>query len=580
MTARGRDSGSAADAAGPNAEHPGTAGEREGQAPGVPTPERDAQAPAAAAGEAPAPTPRRGRLALSTAFFSFATGLSRIAGLVREVVVASYFGVTATMSAFTIAFQVPNLIRALFADMALQGAFVPVFTELLEKGERKEAFRIASTLFFVILLALGGLTALFMLLAPVIVPLFTPGFSPDLDALTVSLSRLMFPIVVMLALTGLVVGMLNSFGHFSVPALAPAAWNVVIIAAIVGLMPVFPEEDEIYTYAIGILAGTLVQFLLPTPWLRGRGGRFSLSFDWRNPLVLRVLKLMFPVTIALGLINFSGLINSSIGTLVNDSAPAAIDKAFRIYMLPQGLFSIAIATILFPTLSRYAARGEMDDMRRTMGNGVRLIALFLIPSAMLMAVLAEPITRLIFERGMFDARATDLVTDALIWWSLSLPFQGISLLLSRTYFSLQRPWVTTAIAGGNLLVNAIVSLALYKPFGISGIVIGTVVGTTGMALAQFYMLRPDLHGVEGGRTLLAGIRMVLAAALLGAVSYGIWWLLDDALGRGLLGQIVSLGTGILAGSAVYAAIVWALKMPEGRQVATLLPARFRRGGGD
>ena len=528
-----------------------------------------------------APEPREGqRLARSTAFFSFATGLSRIAGLIREIVVASLFGVSGAMSAFTIAFQVPNLVRALFADMALQGAFVPIFTELLEKGERKEAFRIASTLFFVILLALGGLTALFMLLAPVIVPLFTPGFSPDLDALTVSLSRLMFPIVVMLALTGLVVGMLNSFGHFSVPALAPAAWNVVIIAAIVGLMPVFPEEDEIYTYAIGILAGTLVQFLLPTPWLRGRGGRFSLSFDWRNPLVLRVLKLMFPVTIALGLINFSGLINSSIGTLVNDSAPAAIDKAFRIYMLPQGLFSIAIATILFPTLSRYAARGEMDDMRRTMGNGVRLIALFLIPSAMLMAVLAEPITRLIFERGMFDARATDLVTDALIWWSLSLPFQGISLLLSRTYFSLQRPWVTTAIAGGNLLVNAIVSLALYKPFGISGIVIGTVVGTTGMALAQFYMLRPDLHGVEGGRTLLAGIRMVLAAALLGAVSYGIWWLLDDALGRGLLGQIVSLGTGILAGSAVYAAIVWALKMPEGRQVATLLPARFRRGGGD
>jgi len=528
-----------------------------------------------------APEPREGqRLARSTAFFSFATGLSRIAGLIREIVVASLFGVSGAMSAFTIAFQVPNLVRALFADMALQGAFVPIFTELLEKGERKEAFRIASTLFFVILLALGGLTALFMLLAPVIVPLFTPGFSPDLDALTVSLSRLMFPIVVMLALTGLVVGMLNSFGHFSVPALAPAAWNVVIIAAIVGLMPVFPEEDEIYTYAIGILAGTLVQFLLPTPWLRGRGGRFSLSFDWRNPLVLRVLKLMFPVTIALGLINFSGLINSSIGTLVNDSAPAAIDKAFRIYMLPQGLFSIAIATILFPTLSRYAARGEMDDMRRTMGNGVRLIALFLIPSAMLMAVLAEPITRLIFERGMFDARATDLVTDALIWWSLSLPFQGISLLLSRTYFSLQRPWVTTAIAGGNLFVNAIVSLALYKPFGISGIVIGTVVGTTGMALAQFYMLRPDLHGVEGGRTLLAGIRMVLAAALLGAVSYGIWWLLDDALGRGLLGQIVSLGTGILAGSAVYAAIVWALKMPEGRQVATLLPARFRRGGGD
>src|SRR5918996_1665743 len=162
-------------------------------------------------GEAVPPVRQPGSLARSTAFFSFATGLSRVLGLVREIVAASYFGVTGAMSAFTIAFQVPNLVRALFADSALQGAFVPVFTELLEKGERKEAFRIASTLFFVILLALGGLTALFMLLAPVIVPLFTPGFSPELDELTVSLSRLMFPIVVMLALTGLVVGMLNSF---------------------------------------------------------------------------------------------------------------------------------------------------------------------------------------------------------------------------------------------------------------------------------------------------------------------------------------------------------------------------------
>ena len=309
------------------------------------------------------------------------------------------------MSAFTIAFQVPNLVRALFADSALQGAFVPVFTELLEKGERKEAFRVASSLFFLICLVLGAVTALFILFADPIMSLFAPGFDdqPDLHDLTITLSRLMFPIVVLLALSGLVVGMLNSFEHFAVPALAPVAWNLVIIAALVGLVPVLPEGDEIYAYAIGILAGTVVQFLLPLPWLRGRGGHLTFRLDWRDERVRRVLKLMLPVTIALGLINLSLLINSLFGTLVSDQAPAAIDKAFRIYQLPQGLFSISIATILFPTLSRFAARGARDDLRRTMGNGVRQICLLLIPSAVAMAVLAEPITRLVYQRGAFGA---------------------------------------------------------------------------------------------------------------------------------------------------------------------------------
>src|SRR5947207_914052 len=206
------------------------------------------------------------------------------------------------------------------------------------------------------------------------------------------------------AWSGVVVGMLNSFDHFSVPALAPAVWNGIIVAALVGLVPVLPEGKKIYAYAIGVLVGTVVQFLLPLPWLRGRGGRFTLTLVW-NERVKRVLKLMLPVTIALGLINLSMLINSLFGTLVSDQVPAAIDKAFLIYQLPQGLFSIAIATILFPTLSRFAARGAFDDLRRTMANGIRQVMLLLIPSAVTMAVLAEPITRLVYQRGAFGPHA-------------------------------------------------------------------------------------------------------------------------------------------------------------------------------
>jgi putative peptidoglycan lipid II flippase len=520
------------------------------------------------------PERRQGRLARSTAFFSAATGLSRIAGLVREIVAASYFGVSGAMSAFTVAFQVPNLVRALFADAALQGAFVPVFTEMLEKGRRREAFQVASALLSLMTLVLGGVTLLFFLLAPVIMPLFAPGFDSELEHLTVNLARWMFPIVWLLAVSGLVVGMLNSFDHFSAPALAPIAWNVVIIGFLVAGPSFLAEDHEIYAYAVGVLVGTVVQLLLPLPWLRGRGERFRLSFDFRHPAVTRVLKLMLPVTIALGLINFSLVINSFFGTLVSDEAPAAIDKAFRIYMLPQGLFSVAIATILFPTLSRFAARGDYDSLRSTMSNGLRQIALLLIPSAVLMAVLAEPITRLLYERGVFDSGATDLVAEALVWWSLSLPFQGMSLLLSRTFFSLQRPWVTTALSGANLVVNALLALALYEPLGIGGVVLGTVAGTIGMTIAQALFLRPDLGGIEGSRIVSAGLRMLAGAALLGVTAYAVWYGLDEALGRSLGAQIAAVGAGILAGLAVYVGAVWALRVPEARQIRDLAVSRF------
>jgi putative peptidoglycan lipid II flippase len=529
---------------------------------------------------APAPreesaSQRGGRLARSTAFFSAATGLSRVLGLAREIVAASYFGVSGAMSAFTIAFQVPNLIRALFADAALQGAFVPVFTELLEKGKKREAFHVASSLFFLIFLVLGLTTALFIVFAEPIMSLFAPGFDdqPALRELTVGLSQLMFPIVLLLALSGVIVGMLNSFEHFSVPALAPVAWNLVIIAALIGLTPLFEGQDRVYAYAIGVLVGTIVQFLLPIPWLRGRGGHFTIALDWRNEHVRRVLWLMLPVTLALGMINLSLLINSLFGTLVSDEAPAAIDKAFRIYQLPQGLFSISIATVLFPTLSKLAARGATADLRATMSNGVRQICLLLIPSAVLMAVLAEPIVRLLYQRGEFGAEATELVTTALVWWSISLPFQGVSLLFSRTFFGLQQPWATTALAVVNMVVNAAVAFALYKPFGIAGIVIGTVAGTLVMTVAQGWILRGELGGIEGAKIVGGVVRMLVAAAALGAVAYGAWYGLEELLGQSLLAQAISVAAAIGVGVAAYAVAVWALRVPEAHQVMRLIRAR-------
>jgi len=526
----------------------------------------------------PEPTRRPRRLARNTAIFSIATGLSRIAGLGREVIASSYFGTSGPFSAFTLAFQIPNLVRSLFADAALSAAFVPVFMEHIAHGRKRDAARLASTLLFVMLAALGAITALFIVFAGVIMPLFTGDqFTAALDDLTIGLSRVLFPIVLLLGINGLVVGILNSYEHFTIPALAPLVWNVVIVVVLVAIKPLFHGPNEMYAYAIGVLAGTTVQLLMSLPMLPRVGFHFEWAFDWRDPHVARVFRLMLPVTIGLGVINFDLVINSSLGTLVSEQAPRAIDAAFRIYMLPQGMFSVALATVLFPTLSRFAAMHDLSGLRRTMASGARQIYLLLIPAAVFTAVLATPIVRLVYERGDFGAHSTELVSSALFWFSFSLPFAGVNLLLTRTFFSLQRPWIPTALAVANMAIDVAVSVMLYKPLGIPGLVLGTVAGNVAMTLGQTWRLRDLLHGsLEGRRTLTAVVQMILAAALLGLVSYGVWWGLDQALGRALLAQIVAVGAALAAGVAVYVGVVLAMGIPEAHQIRALVAGRFRR----
>jgi putative peptidoglycan lipid II flippase len=538
-----------------------------------PTATAPARAEGIASPEQPSPAGRAA--ARNTAIFSILTGLSRIAGLAREIVASSFFATSGAFSAFTIAFQVPNVVRSLFADAALSAAFVPVFTEMLEQGRRKDAFRLASTLFFLILTVLGAITVLFIAFAGLIMPLFVGSQLAGLEDLTVGLSRVLFPVVLVLGLNGLVVGILNAYDHFTIPALSPLVWNAVILFCLVGSQHVLSGDDQLYGYAVGVIIGTIVQFAMAAPMLRRLGFHLEISFSFRDERVRKVLRLMLPVTIGLGLINFNVLINSTLGSLVSEGAPRAIDAAFRIYMLPQGMFSVAIATVLFPALSRYAARRDLDGLRALTANGMRQIFLLLIPAAAATLALATPITRLIYQHGEFGSSSTDLVSSALFWFSFSLPFSGVNLLLTRTFFSLQKPWITTGIAALNLAVNVGVSVALYGPFGIAGIVIGTAVSSAVMTLAQMHFLRRELHGrLEVRRTLLVTAQIVAAAALLAGAAYAVWYGLDRALGEGVPAQIVSVGIALGVGAIVYAVTVLALRIPEARQIQRLLAGRL------
>jgi len=534
----------------------------------------------AAAEQAPAPAPPGGgRVARNTAIFSIATGISRIAGLVREIATASFFGTRGPFSAFTIAFQVPNLFANLFANAALSAAFVPVFTELLQKGRRKEAFRLASTLFWIMLIALGALTAFFILAAGVIMPLFTGSkFNGVLDGMTAGFAQVLFPVILLLGLTGLLVGILQSYDHFSIPAISPAVWNVVILLLLLVLRPHFHgEEAQLYLYAAAILVATFVQFLMAAGALTRIDFRLQMNIDWHDPRVKQVFTLMLPVTIGLGIVNLDQLINSVFGTLVSAEAPRAIDNAFRVYMLPQGLFSVAVATVLFPTLSRMAVNRDVGAMRRAVGIGMRQINLLLIPAATFMIVLATPIVRLLFQRGAFSSHSTHIVAVALFWFAFSLPFGGLNLLLTRTFFAVQRPWIPTRLAAMNIVVDIVVSIGLYKPLGIAGLIIGTVVANAVMTFLQIQRLRIGFNGrLEGAQTTMITARIALASALLAGVSWVVWRLLNDLLGTSLIAQIVSVGGAGLAGLFVYVRAVLAMRVPEAHQVHRLIVNQLGR----
>jgi putative peptidoglycan lipid II flippase len=514
---------------------------------------------------------RSRRLVRSTAIFSLATALSRVLGLVREIVEAYYFGARGAINAFTVAFQIPNLVRILVADAALQAAFVPVFTELLEKGERARAWRLASTLLWLLLLSLSALTALFILIAPFLMPLLTSEY----DDLTVRLSQLLFPIVALLGVSGIVVGILNSYEHFAVPALTPVAWNLVIIAGLViGVPRATSESAELYVYAGAIVVATLVQVLLPIPWLRGRGGSLQVLLDWRDPAVRRVLTLMVPVTLSLGLINLNAVIGTLFAARLIDPtiAPKAIDKAFRVYMLPQGIFSVAVTTVLFPVLARLATRADWDGFRSTVATGLRQIVFLLLPAGAAMLVLAEPITRLLFERGEFEPDQTPVVAGALAAFSLGLVFNGIMLLVNRAFFGLQSPRIPTLVAAGNVVLNTVLYFALYR-VGVWGVPLAISLANMAGAAVLLLALRRRLGRLELGRTARATLRMLAASAVLAAVAYGVWYGLDELLGRGFAGQVVSLGSALVSGTLAYLLACRALGV---RELETLLSLRARR----
>ncbi len=490
-----------------------------------------------------------------------------MAGLAREIIAAALFGVNGAINAFVIAFQIPNLLRSLVADSALSAAFVPMFARLREEGREEEARRLTGALIGLITMVLGGITLLAIVLAPWVIPFFWRSFPQDQMDNLVGLTQVMFPIVVLLGLTGLVMGILQSYGEFSSSAFAPVLWNIVILLGLIGMTPFLEGDQRIYGYAFGILVGTLVQLLYLLPGLRGKGP-FPLSLGFGNRYVRTVLVMMLPVTIGLGLINVNAVLDSFVASeFVSQESVRAIDAAFRLYILPQGIFSVAVSTVLFPALSRMAARNDHEGMGEVVTSGTRQIFFMLVPSSVFLAVLATPVTRLVFQRGEFDAAATAITSESLFYFAFGLVFNGASLLLIRAFFSLQQPRTPTKIAALAVVVNLVLDFVLIVPLGTGGIPLATSIASLVTFVLLVVLLRRQIGGIDI-RSIIDGFaRALLASAFLGAWAYGIWHALDGGLGRSLPGQLVSVGAAGVMAPLAYLAVCRGLGM---REIAMLM----------
>lgn len=489
-----------------------------------------------------------------------ATALSRLFGYVREIAAAAYFGAGAEKSAFDVAFLVPSTFQVLVAQAALSAALIPVFAGLLQKDQRREAWHVASTVLTLVMLALGGVVAIFIIFAPQVMPIFAPGYrnDPAMMADIVYMSRLLFPIILLLAVTGIVVSILNSHEQFTVPAIAPVFWNLVIILSI------FLGADRLGIEALawGVLAGTVIQLGIQLPWLRGRGGRLSWSLDWRNPHVKQVGILILPVSLSLGLINLNGLVDVQFASYLGEGGVAVMNYAFRLYQMPEALVAVAVGTVLFPTLSKLVAADDMETFRFTISAGLRTIFFFLIPISTFVLVLSQPLVRLVYERGAFGAADTELVASTLFFFAFGSAFSGGSALLTRGFFSLERPWIPTLLALVNLGLNALFNWILIKPFGLGGIALSTTAVSTLTFLALFYMLRRRLGRMDGAAIIRTAVMAALMSVVAAAVAYFSWYLLDRWLGSSLAGQVISIGTSLAAAAAVFLALAWATRMPE------------------
>jgi putative peptidoglycan lipid II flippase len=507
---------------------------------------------------------------------------SRLLGLARDQIFAALFGGGAAMDAFTAAFRIPNLLRDLFAEGALSTAFVTTFSKTIARGGDEAAWRLANKTATLTAVVLGFLCVAGVVFSPQLVAAMAPGFDPEKAALTVQLTRIMFPFILLVSLAALIMGMLNSKSVFGMPAMASSFFNIgsIVGGVILGywIDPHFGPR-ALVGLAVATVFGGALQLAVQLPSLARLGYRFRPDFRWRDAGVKAILLLMGPSVIAASTTQFNVLVNSMFASTLGDGPIYWLSIAFRLMQLPLGLFGVALGTVTLPLLSRLVAAGQMTAVRTELARAMRLALLLTIPSTVGLIMLAEPIISVLYQHGKFNAIQSAQAAGALRFYAIGLAGYAALKVLVNAFYALDRrktPMLVSFLAVGlNLLLNWLFTFHL--GWGFRGLAFSTGCIATFNFLLLYALMRRHLNGLESRRMLVMLGKVAVAAAAMAAVcAASSHWLMADWATQSFLIKLGSLFGTIIVAALVFAGGGAALHIEEIKELQAAVKRRLRR----
>ncbi|MDQ2868604.1 MAG: murein biosynthesis integral membrane protein MurJ [Verrucomicrobiota bacterium] len=518
----------------------------------------------------------------ATGIVGIAILCSRLLGLVREQVFAGLFGAGANLDAFLMAFRVPNLLRDLFAEGALSTAFITTFSKKIAQDGDGSAWRLANKMATLTAVFISVVTLVGILFAPQLIHVMTWwSWSPEKTALTILLTRVMWPFILLVSLAALVMGVLNAKDVFGAPALASSFFNLGSILGGVALGWWFDPHfgpRSLIGVALGTLIGGLWQLLSQFPALRRVGFRYRPDFRWRDSGVRTVLALMGPAVIAASAVQVNVLINSAFAAHLGTNGPVSwLSIAFRLMQLPLGLFGVAIATVTLPLVSRSAALGNKAEFRGALAHSLRLVMLLTIPSAIGLVILADPIISLIYQHGKFTALSTVQTAGALRFYALGLVGYASVKVLAPAFYAIDKRNLPMIVSIFSIAVNFVLNwfFTFHLQFGHRGLALSTSLVAITNFLLLYLMMWKYAERLETGALLLTLTKLLAAGALLAAICFGAQhFFFANLFEQRIWQKGAELLITIVLGASAFFATAYALRVAEVHDVVALVRKRL------
>ncbi len=509
-----------------------------------------------------------------------ATLLSRIFGYIRDMVLASFFGAGMAADAFIAAFRIPNLLRRLFGEGSLSIAFVPVFTEAMVNGDREDALRLAVSSLKLLVICLSMVAIAGIVAAPAIIHVVAPGFTdpPEKMALTVLLTRIMFPYVIFIGLVALCMGILNVMGHFAAPAIAPVLLNLAMIGSVTAVSR-FSDSQTVQVLGLGagVLLGGLLQLALQLPFLVKHGVRFWRRSGLWHPRMKTIGLLMLPTIFGAAVYQINILVGTLLASLLPEGSVSYLYYADRLVQFPLGIFAQAAATAVLPSLSRQAADHDHAGMGETFGHAMSLVLFLTLPAMVGLIVLREPIVALLFQRGAFGGQTTQLTAEALLYYALGLwAFSAVRIVVS-TFYAMQDTRTPVKTATVSIAANILLGLLLMGPMKHCGLALATTLASVINLTLLIAILRNKLGAIRWRLIFGSCLKTLIASGVMAAgVLLAIRMFVDGEMAGGgwplLAGLCVAIGGGVI----VYCLSAWVLDIPEFRKMTVLVNRRLHR----